>query len=271
MGLELFENFGKWEFRYAELEHNNSVYETFWKGVELIESSPFQAEIIFKKLIEDFPYFIDAYNSLSTVFKSTSRSFESRLTAEKSYSIGRKAFPKDFNPQMDKLKWDILRNRPFLRACQIYGIELQDSGDHPEAIAIFDEGLHLNPTDNQGLRYLKLQSLYYLNDLAGVEWLLKNNEEDWSVEFLYGRTNLEILKGDYENALKALQKSREINEFLPDIIIKPLNMKEHQTLEVPYHEFGAPQGSKQEALEHWDEYKFLYGRKEIIAFYKKHV
>ena len=52
------------------------------------------------------------------------------------------------------LLWGMIDNRPFLRCMQGYGLCLWRLGRFDEAHRIFERMLWLNPTDNQGVRFL---------------------------------------------------------------------------------------------------------------------
>jgi hypothetical protein len=52
------------------------------------------------------------------------------------------------------LQWGYMNNRPFLRCMQGYGLCLSSLGRHKEAEEVFTRMLWLNPTDNQGIRFL---------------------------------------------------------------------------------------------------------------------
>ncbi len=52
------------------------------------------------------------------------------------------------------LHWGHINNRPFLRCMHGYGLSLSRLGRHKEAEEIFTRMLWLNPTDNQGARFL---------------------------------------------------------------------------------------------------------------------
>ncbi len=65
--------------------------------------------------------------------------------------IGELALGNDF---ADVLQWGYIDNRPFLRCMQGYGLCLWRLGHFDEALRIFDRMLWLNPSDNQGLRFL---------------------------------------------------------------------------------------------------------------------
>ena len=67
------------------------------------------------------------------------------------FRIGELSFDSDFN---GVLKWGFLENRPYLRCLHGYGLCHWRLGNVTEARAIFERMLWLNPTDNQGARYL---------------------------------------------------------------------------------------------------------------------
>jgi len=65
--------------------------------------------------------------------------------------IGELSLSEDFN---GVLHWGHINNRPFLRCMHGYGLCLSSLGRHKEAEDIFTRMLWLNPTDNQGVRFL---------------------------------------------------------------------------------------------------------------------
>jgi len=65
--------------------------------------------------------------------------------------IGDLSLGEDFNGVLD---WGHVNNRPFLRCMHGYGLCLSRLGRHKEAKEVFVRMLWLNPTDNQGVRFL---------------------------------------------------------------------------------------------------------------------
>jgi tetratricopeptide (TPR) repeat protein len=65
--------------------------------------------------------------------------------------IGELSLGNDFN---GVLPWGLIDNRPFLRCMHGYGLCLWRLGRFDEAERIFDRMLWLNPSDNQGVRFL---------------------------------------------------------------------------------------------------------------------
>ncbi|HPQ42329.1 MAG TPA: cytoplasmic protein, partial [bacterium] len=65
--------------------------------------------------------------------------------------IGELSLGENFN---GVLSWGLVDNRPFLRCMQGYGLCLWRLERFDEAAAIFQRMLWLNPSDNQGIRFL---------------------------------------------------------------------------------------------------------------------
>jgi len=70
---------------------------------------------------------------------------------EVGWRIGELTLEKDFT---GVLPWGNIDNRPFLRCMHGYGLCLWRLRRFDEALHIFDRMLWMNPSDNQGLRFL---------------------------------------------------------------------------------------------------------------------
>jgi hypothetical protein len=81
--------------------------------------------------------------------------------------IGELSLGNDF---ADVLQWGYIDNRPFLRCMHGYGLCLWRLGRFDEALSIFDRMLWMNPSDNQGVRFL-------INEVkAKTAWEDRENE-----------------------------------------------------------------------------------------------
>lgn len=271
MGLilhKIYEN--ECRFEYEEI-NNEKAYDSLWEGIDLLNYDLLEAEIIFKELIKQYPFYIDAYNHLSIAFKYQNKFFESFITAEKSYNIGRTLILNNFNFKTDKLEYYDIKNRPYYRSCHNYALELQEAGKHHEAIKICDETQLLNKSDNLGLRYLSLESNFAINNLVGIRKLLKSNKDDWSIDFMYAKVNLEIISGNLEKAKLYLTNAIKDNTFLPDLIINFKKIAAAHGIKDDQFNFElVSRGSFEEAYEYWKGYQSFYKRKEILDFYKKY-
>lgn len=75
--------------------------------------------------------------------------------------IGELSLGEDFG---GVLHWGLIDNRPFLRCMQGYGLCLWRLGHFEAARRVFDRMLWINPSDNQGVRFL-------IDDVrAGIVW-----------------------------------------------------------------------------------------------------
>lgn len=130
----------------------------------IIEASDFHAygnyEDAFKimeKILTTDLRCLDAHAQLGNwEFNSTKKPYEMIIDKAKRHyevgvNIGELSLGKDFN---GVLPWGHINNRPFLRCMQGYGLSLWRLGKSEEARNIFEKMLWLNPSDNQGVRFL---------------------------------------------------------------------------------------------------------------------
>lgn len=263
-------NNNDWEFIHPEAIETESVQNEYWNAVEMLDHDDNAAENSLKRLIAKYPYFIDAYNHLAIAFRNQRKGFESLLTAEKSFNLGRSYFPRSFNFKKDKLIWSNHDNRPFLRACQIYGLELQYHKKFDEAINIFQLNLALNEGDNQGIRYLLLETFFASKAYTKAQKLVDKYEGDFSIEFKFGAVALAIIQNNPVKADSSLNEAIRTNKFFIDEVIKDRHLKPpaFRLPGEPDLDAGNPVGSIQEAFEYWKRNEQLYKTKKIIDFFK---
>ena len=100
---------------------------------------------------------LDAHAHLGNwEFNSTNKPYEMTIDrARRHYkvgvNIGELSLDKDFN---GVLPWGRINNRPYLRCMHEYGLSLWRLGQTEDARKNFEKMLWLNPTDNQGIRFL---------------------------------------------------------------------------------------------------------------------
>lgn len=260
----------EWEFIFPPSMGNKDVFDLFWEGVDFLDYNDLEAEKIFKKIIAKHPFHIDAYNHLSIAFRNQNKTFESLLTAEKSYKIGKACFPKEFKKGKDKLIWSCLDNRPFLRACQCYGLENQYHNDFDLAIKLYEEILTLNENDNQGIRYLLLETFLSQKDYKKAKRLLNKYPDDYSIEFKFGIVSLNVIEGNYAQADKYLAEAIDTNKYFIQEVVKPKHIKPapFRIPNEPNFDAGIPIGSVQQAYDYWVRNKNFYKNKKLIEYYK---
>lgn len=263
----------EWQFVYPPEIDNEITYNQYLEGVELLDYDDCEAENIFKALIKLHPYYIDAYVHLSIAFKNQKKPFESFITAEKAYSIGKSCFPKEFKASKHHLPWICLDNRPFLRACHVLGLEYQDRKEYENAIELYNEILQYNENDNQGVRYLILECLLSLKDFDQAEKLLKKHDDDWGIEFVFGKLIIAIIKNEAKKTDTILEDAFKRNKFVLEKIVntKHIAPPPFRIPGEPHFDAGSPVGSIQEAYDYWKRNKSILKDKRIISVVGKYL
>jgi hypothetical protein len=103
---------------------------------------------------------LDAHAHLGNlVFEHTPRE------AVRHFEVGVRIGELSLGPRFDGLlPWGLIDNRPFLRCLHGFGLCFWRLGRFEEAGRVFERMLWLNPTDNQGVRFL-------IDDVrAGRDW-----------------------------------------------------------------------------------------------------
>ena len=109
-----------------------------------------EAEKILMELCQSDLRCLDAHTHLGNLV------FDRRpKDAIRHYEVGLRIGELSLGPEFDAvLPWGLIDNRPFLRCMHGYGLCLWRLGRFDEAEHVFDRILWLNPTDNQGVRFL---------------------------------------------------------------------------------------------------------------------
>lgn len=259
-----------WEFINPESYDNEIVADELWKAVEILDYDDQRAEDVFKKLIEKYPFYIDAYVHLSIAFRNQKKTFESLLTAEKAYTISRECLPKEFNSKKHKIIWSWLENRPFLRAYLNYALESIEHKNYEIAISVLKDILNFNENDNQGIRYTLLETYLKLKNFDEAKKIIKKYKDDFSIEFKFGEVVLTVLDGNTKKADILLKEAIQTNKFFIDEIKKEKHTKPapYRIPGGPFFDAGIPIGSVQQAYEYWSRNKDLFKNKKIIEYFK---
>lgn len=111
--------------------------------------------------------------------------------------------------------WDTVFTRPYMRALESLAELLVETGQLSQAVQVLERMLELNPTDNQGMRYLLL-SLYLAGDDPGRATQLMArfpDEEKFMGSFAWARVLERWLCGTPDEAAAALAHARKVNPF----------------------------------------------------------
>jgi len=108
------------------------------------------AQEILSKMLEADLRCLDAHAHLGNMLFRTSPHW-ALSHYEVGVRIGELSLGRDFD---GVLAWDLIDNRPFLRCMQGYGLCLWRLERWDEAAGVFERMLWMNPSDNQGIRFL---------------------------------------------------------------------------------------------------------------------
>jgi tetratricopeptide (TPR) repeat protein len=121
--------------------------------------------------------------------------------------------------------WLILETRPLMRAMMEKALLLEEMNEYLSAWRIYNELLFLNPSDDQGVRFMLLLMLMKIKRIEDADRVLWTYIDDGSLDFLYTKALVDyaLLEEDDEEALEEilypLERAFGINRYVPDYLL----------------------------------------------------
>ncbi|MBM2832418.1 MAG: hypothetical protein HW414_1470 [Dehalococcoidia bacterium] len=238
----------QWHFVYPDAYSH--LMDLFDEGCESYDEGDLdQAERAFNAVLAAMPDHLDAIHHLAMVLSERDLIYQANDLWEQAVRIGRKTFPKDFNPGEDRLQWGWLENRPFLRCLHGLALAKYEEYHTGEALSLFQELLSLNPNDNQGVRAMAEEALFELNRFEDALKVTEQYPDDMMPETLYGQALALYILGRIREADGAL---REAIEYSP-LVRKELLKKRHR-LPRSARPDAVAVGSTDEAYCYWEHF-----------------
>ncbi len=235
----------EWEFVYPR--HDRKLTEEFNLGCDYLEEGNLiEAEIAFKSVLAQMPDYIDAIHHLAIVKLNEGLTEQARDLWEQSVRIGRKTFSTEFQYGQDKLPWDLLDNRPFLRSLHGLGLAKFNNGETQEALELFNEILSLNPDDNQGARIMAVEALFKLGKIEEIIQITDKYRKDILPDLLYGRALALFKLNEQRKANAALKKAIDYFPLVGEELLK----KKHKPPNTTGRDVVTI-GGNDEAYEYW--------------------
>lgn len=164
-------------------------------------------------------YAIDAKNvdaillqaEMATVEKDAERFFQSAI------KIGEGQF--DAEPE---IAWGLVTNRPYMRAIFAYGVWLCEREQFGKAAKLFKKLLTINPTDNQGARYVAISAFAYNGNLPAANRVLEEykvgTENDAPYLFMKWMVDRDLAEEEIgsEALLEAIKANPLVIHFMED-------------------------------------------------------
>jgi len=130
-------------------------------------------------------------------------------------AIGKRAFKEDVGHF-----WGLPETRPYMRARLGLAQCLWDAGKKKEAVEHYKDMLHLNPGDNQGIRYILVSCLLDLGSDRELMFLLEKYNSEYDTYQLYTKALLSFRdQGDCEESRKHLEGARDVNPHVPAYLL----------------------------------------------------
>ncbi len=208
-----------WQFEYLRL--NDEAYDDLHKAIDLWQMGELtEAERKYRRLLEVYPEFIDAYHHLALALSDQGRAEEAFEVWQEAVELGLGCLPADFERGGHQLPWVLLENRPFLRAYHALGLEYLERGWVEEALRVFDEILTMNPSDNQGVRSLVVTCNLRLRRPEAVSEMADRSPGDVMEGVLYGRALALYQRGRTVEAEAALGEAIEMYPLIAEELLK---------------------------------------------------
>jgi len=189
------------------------------------EPAPKRRAAMAKQAIEISPDCADAYVLLADETAHThgeaARLYEQGIAAGER-ALGLRTFADDAGHF-----WGLLETRPYMRARLGLARALWAMGMHQPALDHYEAMLHLNPGDNQGIRYLLAGALAELGHDEELEQLLEDPRfsDDGAAAWVFTRALLAFRRaGSAAGPERLLRIALSVNAHVPDYLLrrKPL-------------------------------------------------
>jgi hypothetical protein len=151
--------------------------------------------------------------------------------------------------------------------CQVYGLECLWQKQFPKALEVFSMMLSLNEGDNQGIRYLLMETYMTSGDYKSAREHLKKNKDGHSIEFSFGGIVLDVLEDKIADADRKLPAAMKQNRYVIGEVVKekhtpPPTDKTAEMVD------GILQGSEQQAYLYWESNKELFALPKVIEYFR---
>jgi tetratricopeptide (TPR) repeat protein len=255
----------EWIFDYPRL--TEEAHDMLDVAIDLIRSDPRAAKSRFRRLIKDYPEYLDAYHHLALTWYRQGKLGKAAELWKEGIEFALKLFPNDFSMKRDRLIWGFIENRPFLRLYHSYGLSLLRQGGVEDALEVFENIVSLNPNDNQGARALVVECNFELRRPEGVLALCDKYRTDALEQLLYGRVLALVQLGKPREALRALIRAIKLLPLVAKELAKPTHKQPKD-----YNEERVALWSEGQAYGYWKEFgKYWSATPGAIEFVRNHL
>jgi tetratricopeptide (TPR) repeat protein len=196
--------------------------ELIYRGWEVMD--PIERVEIAERALEISPLCADAWVMLA---EDSGETLEQEIEYYlKAVEAGERSLGEAFFEEESGRFWSLTETRPYMRARAGLAHCLWDHGEHDPAIAHYEELLRLNPSDNQGIRFLLVTSLVLLErHQEALAVMDQNPEDEYSAVWAYSRALIAFREqGDVESSRELRSFAVRVNRFIPGYLSGAMRM-----------------------------------------------
>lgn len=159
--------------------------------------------------------------------------------------------------------WGLIETRPYMRAKAGYADCLWGLGKKKEAIYQYQQMLTLNPNDNQGIRYILLQSYIDQKEYAKGKQIILQYQE-YTANIVFNRVLIEFGEHGLSSTIPSLiKKAKESNPHVTAYLLGKKKLPPHRPEYIGI-------GDEREAITYAQEHLYLWNRvPELVNLLKK--
>ena len=185
--------------------------------LQAYDETPAKGKKLIKQALELDPNNADAYNYLASVENDVDKALTLYRQAEEA---GERALGEEFMEENKGHFWGLIETRPYMRAKAGVAGCLYAKNRVNATIEVYREMIELNPSDNQGVRYLLATILLSKKDLSDYESFVKKYEGEDSALWHYNNALYHFKKlGKSAKSDTELMKAYKFNPYVMDFML----------------------------------------------------
>ena len=185
--------------------------------LQAYDETPAKGKKLIKQALELDPNNADAYNYLASVENDVDKALTLYRQAEEA---GERALGEEFFEENKGHFWGLFETRPYMRAKSGVAGCLYAKNRVNATIEVYREMIELNPSDNQGVRYLLATILLSKKDLSDYESFVKKYEGEDSALWHYNNALYHFKKmGKSAKSDGELMKAYKFNPYVMEFML----------------------------------------------------
>ncbi|HZK46559.1 MAG TPA: tetratricopeptide repeat protein, partial [Atopostipes sp.] len=185
--------------------------------LQAYDETPAKGKKLIKQALELDPNNADAYNYLASVENDVDKALTLYRQAEEA---GERALGEEFMEENKGHFWGLIETRPYMRAKAGVAGCLYAKNRVNATIEVYREMIELNPSDNQGVRYLLATILLSKKDLSDYESFVKKYEGEDSALWHYNNALYHFKKmGKSAKSDRELMKAYKFNPYVMEFML----------------------------------------------------